>query len=109
VLRGRDIKNWRGEILMHGLAISPPRFSKFCVRALSCQNFLKKNGGSSWAGATIINVTFSQSISGVTFNALFEIDTPIGQKMQPWVTTAPCSAKINARIACEPTTTVCLS
>jgi hypothetical protein len=56
---------------------------------------------------SIINVTFSQSISGATFNALFEIDTPIGQKMQPWVTTTPCSAKINARIACEPTITGC--
>jgi hypothetical protein len=54
---------------------------------------------------SIINVTFSQSISGVTFNALFEIDTPIGQEMQPWVTTTPCSAKINARIACEPSIT----
>ncbi len=52
---------------------------------------------------SIFNVTFSQSISCATFNALFDNETPIGQRRKPRVTTTPSSAKINADIACKPT------
>jgi hypothetical protein len=38
--------------LMRGLAISPPRFSRFCKRAFPPDFFeKKKTGGNSWAGA----------------------------------------------------------
>ena len=41
--------------LMRGLAISPPRFSRFCKRAFPPDFFeKKKTGGNSWAGAPTI-------------------------------------------------------
>jgi hypothetical protein len=44
---------------MHGLAISPPRFSKYCETAIPPE-FSEKNriGGKSWSEAPVIEMTF---------------------------------------------------